>query len=336
MAAEAERRVLSEPRIQRYARQILLRDVGGVGQEALGARGVRLAARGPLFDVAATYLRAGGTAVEPAADVGAWAADAPLLDSPPDGWLEVSTGASPPLPPCVVVGVRGGTLELWSVGPEGCLDCVGERLLPASEGLPAGPRAVLAGGALALLVQRRLLGLGTGLEGLAVSAPGFVARLEPPRCTHRPPALPASVLAAVLTHLRATWPEEGCGVLLEGEGGLHFVPLANAQAAHHGRDPDAFPRDARRAFTIEPAEWLRLEKEAEARGDRLAVLVHSHPQGPPRFSDEDRRQAAPDGLPLFPGMAHLVVAFQRGTPVKAVWALWRNGGFAELDCPLGE
>jgi [CysO sulfur-carrier protein]-S-L-cysteine hydrolase len=336
VAAEAGQRVLSEPRIQRYARQILLRDVGGVGQEALGARGVRLAARGPLLDTAATYLRAGGTAVEPAAIVGPWAADTPLLDRAPDGWLEVVIGASPAVPPCAVVGVSGNTLELWSVGAEGCLTCVRERLGTTSDALPAGPAAVVAGGALAVLVQRRLLGLAPGLEGLSVSAPGVVARLEAPRCAHRPPALPAPVLAEVLAHLRAAWPEEGCGVLLEGEAGLRFLPLANAQATHHARDPEAFPRDARHAFTIEPATWLRLMKESEARGDRLAALVHSHPQGPARFSDEDLRQAAPDGLPLFPGMAHLVVAFQRGTPVRAVWALWRNGGFAELDCPLAD
>ena len=146
----------------------------------------------------------------------------------------------------------------------------------------------------------------------------------------------APVRSAVLAHLQAAWPEEGCGVLLEGEGGIRFLPLANAQAAHHARDPEAFPRDARRAFTIEPSTWLRLMKELEAGGDRLLAIVHSHPEGPAHFSDEDRRQAAAEGLPLFPGMAHLVVALQRGTPVKAVWALWRNGGFAELDCPLGE
>jgi proteasome lid subunit RPN8/RPN11 len=327
--------MLSEPRIQRYARQILLRDVGGVGQEALGTGGVRLAARGPLFEAAATYLRAGGTAVEPAGDAGAWAAGAPLLDTAPRDWLEVRLGTAPSdALPCVVVGGRAGTLELWSVGREACLDCVRELLPGGPEA--EGPPAVVAGSTLALLVQRRLLGLAAGLEGVAVSPEGVVARLDPAPCTHRPPVLPAPVRSAVLAHLQAAWPEEGCGVLLEGEGGIRFLPLANAQAAHQARDPEAFPRDARRAFTIEPSTWLRLMKELEAGGDRLLAIVHSHPEGPAHFSDEDRRQAAPEGLPLFPGMAHLVVALQRGTPVKAVWALWRNGGFAELDCPLGE
>jgi len=336
VAAEARRRVLSEPRIQRYARQILLRDVGGVGQEALGARGVRLAGRGPLFDAAGTYLRAGGTAVEPAADAGAWASGAPLLDTVPDDWLEVGTGTGTGTASRVRVGARGGALELWSVAPDGCLECIDERLVAGADALPTGPRAVVAGGALALLVQRRLLGLAAAVEGVAVLSEGIVSRLEPPGCTHRAPVLPGPVLTAVLGHLQAAWPEEGCGVLVEGEGGLRFVPLANAQAAHHARDPDAFPRDARRAFTLEPTTWLRLMREIESRGDRLAALVHSHPEGPAHFSDEDRRQAAPDGAPLFPGMAHLVVALQHGRPVKAVWALWRNGGFAELDCSLIE
>ena len=344
--------MLSEPRIQRYARQILLRDVGGVGQEALGARGVWLDGRGPLFSAAATYLRAGGTAVESSADAGAWAPGPPLLDTAPRNWMQVGSRASRLLEPCVVVGVNGGAIELWSVGSGsviektangsvpllfelgGCLQCAQERL-GADAGEEAGsPRAVVAGGALALLVQRRLLGLAADLEGLAVSAAGTVTALEAPRCMHRAPALPAPALTAVLTHLRSVWPEEGCGVLLEGLDGTRFLPLENAQAAHHARDPDAFPRDPRRAFTVEPATWLRLMKEVEARGDRIIALVHSHPEGPPHFSEEDRRQAAPEGLPLFPEMAHLVVAFERGAPVKAVWALWRGSGFGELDCPL--
>jgi proteasome lid subunit RPN8/RPN11 len=83
---------------------------------------------------------------------------------------------------------------------------------------------------------------------------------------------------------------------------------------------------------VDPSTWL--QQDAEARGEALAALVHSHPEGPARFSDEDRRQAAPDGIPLFPGMAHLVVAFRAGVPATAVWALWKAGGFDEVPCPF--
>jgi proteasome lid subunit RPN8/RPN11 len=326
--------MLSEPRIQRYARQILLRDVGGVGQEALGAQGVRLSGQGPLLEAARTYLQAGGTSVEPRAGEGAWAPGAPVLEEPPRTWLAVGSPPVPLDPPCVGVAVRGAAIELWSAGAGACLDCMGERLFPPAAPALAGPRAVVAGAALALLVQRRLLGLGAPLEGVAVTEAGVLQRLEPPRCPHRAPVLAPSVLAAVLAHLCSAWPEEGCGVLLEGESGMRFLPLANAQAAHHARDPEAFPRDAHRAFTVEPATWLRLLREAEARGEQVAALVHSHPEGPAHFSDEDRRQAAPDGSPLHPRMAHLVVALHHRTPVKAVWALWRNGGFTEFVHPL--
>jgi proteasome lid subunit RPN8/RPN11 len=163
-----------------------------------------------------------------------------------------------------------------------------------------------------------------------------VVRRELPRCAHRPPELAPAVLAAVLAHLRAALPEEGCGVLLDGDGGLRFLPFTNAQAVHHARDPAAFPRDAQSAFTVDPAAWLAVLRDADARGEEVAALVHSHPDGPAHFSDEDRRQAAPDGIPLFPAMAHLVIAFDRGAPIQAVWALWRIGGFVEVDCPLAD
>ena len=52
------------------------------------------------------------------------------------------------------------------------------------------------------------------------------------------------------------------------------------------------------------------------------------------FSAEDRRWAAPDGQPLLPGVAHLVIAFQEGGPRSARWAVWADGDFVESDCLL--
>ena len=66
--------MLSEPQIQRYARQILLHDVGERGQEALGAVRVELALDGDATRAAAAYLRAGGTPVDvPEGPPGPWA-----------------------------------------------------------------------------------------------------------------------------------------------------------------------------------------------------------------------------------------------------------------------
>ena len=55
---------LSENQIVRYGRQILLRDVGGRGQERLLASPVRVIGSGPEIDDAVAYLVAGGTPVE--------------------------------------------------------------------------------------------------------------------------------------------------------------------------------------------------------------------------------------------------------------------------------
>ena len=55
---------LREDQILRYSRQILLREVGGRGQEKLLAGGVRLKATGAAGLTAAAYVAAGGTSVE--------------------------------------------------------------------------------------------------------------------------------------------------------------------------------------------------------------------------------------------------------------------------------
>jgi len=327
--------VLTEPQIQRYARQLLLRDVGEKGQEALGAVRIELALRGAVAQAAAAYLRAGGTEVLASdASGGPWALTPALLDGAPRSVLQVVEAPRAPEPAGVVVGSASDTQVLWSIAGDGCRGCL--RGLTQSLGpleLATGA-AVQLGSLLALLVQRRALGLASALEGLAVSPTGALSTLAAPACTHRPPSVPAPVLAELVRHLSAALPDEGCAVLLAREDDVRLVPMENAQARHHARDPAAFPRTARTAFSLDPRAWLGLLRDVDRTGERVLAIAHSHPEGGPGFSAEDRCWAAPDGQPLLPGVAHLVIAFQAGRPSSARWAVWGDGDFLETDCLL--
>jgi proteasome lid subunit RPN8/RPN11 len=193
---------------------------------------------------------------------------------------------------------------------------------------------VLVGSLVALLVQRRALGLAAPLEGVEISADGALSTLAARPCPHRPPVVPEPVLRALLDHLTSALPDEGCAVLVGRADRVRLVPMENAQAAHHARDPQAFSRTARTAFSLDPRAWLGVLREADRADERVLAIAHSHPDGGTHFSGEDRRWAAPDGLPLLPGVAHLVVAFSGGRPRTARWALWSDGDFLEVDCPL--
>jgi len=142
------------------------------------------------------------------------------------------------------------------------------------------------------------------------------------------------MLTELVRHLSAALPDEGCAVLLGREDQVRLVPMENAQARHHARDPEAFPRTARTAFSLDPRAWLALLREADRTGERILAIAHSHPESGAGFSAEDRRWAAPDGQPLLPGVAHLVIAFQGGRPRSARWAVWADGDFLETDCLL--
>ena len=327
--------MLNERQIQRYARQLLLRDVGERGQEALGAVRVRIALGGEAANAAAAYLTAGGTEVELARPPsGPWARNPPLLGAPPVRPLDVVAAPASPEGEGIVVGSRAGGHVLWSAGGGGCPACV--RSAAAALSPPGTGSGVQVGTAIALLAQRRALGVAAPLEAMEVSATGALSTVGPPACGHCPPAVPPEELAALVRHLRTALPDEGCAVLLGGGDRVRLVPMENAQAAHHHRDPEAFPRTARTAFSLDPRAWLALLREADAAGERPVAIAHSHPEGDPGLSAEDRRWAAPDGQPLFPGVAHLVVAFGQGRPATARWALWTDGDFLERPCPLPE
>ena len=118
--------------------------------------------------------------------------------------------------------------------------------------------------------------------------------------------LSAELLAAVRMHLERAYPHEGCGVILEGPGGARSQPLANACAG-----------DPRQGFAFEPREWLRVCRDADAAGERVVAVFHSHVDAPALLSAVDRAAAAPGGVPLLPGVLHLVEAVRDGRADEA-------------------
>jgi proteasome lid subunit RPN8/RPN11 len=119
---------------------------------------------------------------------------------------------------------------------------------------------------------------------------------------------------ALTAHLERCYPLEGCGLILEGGAGQRFVPIRNALQSPV-------------AFALDPHQHLAVEREASLAGERIVALVHSHPDGPAEPSDRDRRDAAPGGEPLYPGVPWIVVAVRRGTVEHARLFSWLDGEF---------
>jgi proteasome lid subunit RPN8/RPN11 len=96
---------------------------------------------------------------------------------------------------------------------------------------------------------------------------------------------------AVVAHLRAALPNEGCGLLLEGTAGeLSFYPARNSLASPT-------------RYSIDPEDLLGAYREERASGRRVVAAVHSHPKGPDGPSPRDRREW------LTPELAMIIVSF---------------------------
>jgi proteasome lid subunit RPN8/RPN11 len=139
--------------------------------------------------------------------------------------------------------------------------------------------------------------------------------------------LPSPALAELFSHLSACFPDEGCGVILGSVSDAEvarFVPMPNLQGRLHTMDPMAYPRDARTAYAMDPLKLQRLIDAAEAQGEALLAIVHSHPGHPAYLSATDIAAATPFGLPTFPDAAQVVVAvFER--EIAEVKAFWHDG-----------
>lgn len=166
---------LREDQIVRYGRQILLREVGGRGQERILAAPVRVIGSGPAIDDAIAWLASGGTPVEGTASSGFLVSVSP--PSTPSLVELVARGeeARAALKNLVVVG-KGVAFRTESA----CDSCWRDLL----SNLEPGPQPAPAGALAALTAQRIALGWAEPL-GLVRWTGSRLENVASPPCSHR-------------------------------------------------------------------------------------------------------------------------------------------------------
>jgi proteasome lid subunit RPN8/RPN11 len=128
-----------------------------------------------------------------------------------------------------------------------------------------------------------------------------------------------------------TQPEECCG-LVTGNASVRFRKVyrcRNDMTLLNQNDPAAYPRDGYEAFYMREVDYLEAERDAEARGEYVSAVFHSHVEAGPYLSQMDLEYAENELFP-FPDAAHIVLAvFER--KVSAVGIFERDpdtGAFA--------
>ncbi|MBP6787880.1 MAG: M67 family metallopeptidase [Candidatus Promineofilum sp.] len=133
--------------------------------------------------------------------------------------------------------------------------------------------------------------------------------------------LPAELHQLIRVHGAASYPHEGCGLLLgEVRDGVNVVRAARPL-------PNVWPVESEKPerFRIDPADWRDVELEAMGEGLDVIGVFHSHPDHPPVASPRDVAWAA------FAGYSYLITQVVAGTPGHSrSWQLLPDrSGFVE-------
>jgi proteasome lid subunit RPN8/RPN11 len=123
-----------------------------------------------------------------------------------------------------------------------------------------------------------------------------------------PVPIAASLVSELLTHAREVQFEECCGLVLGDaqERYRRLVRCQNAMTKLHQEDPGRYPRDGRSAFWIGGAEYAEEEAKAEAAGEQVTAVYHSH-LGTGAYLSEMDLEYAP--LLPSPGIDQIVISF---------------------------
>lgn len=129
-----------------------------------------------------------------------------------------------------------------------------------------------------------------------------------------PPArLPGPVVNEVCAHALESLPEECCGLVTGGGRWRHarVFRCRNEMTRLHGEDPVAHPRDGRTAFWMNERDYARARDQAEALGETVTAIYHSHVDYGAYLSELDVQWAERPLFP-FPRADHLVVSVCEG------------------------
>jgi proteasome lid subunit RPN8/RPN11 len=142
---------------------------------------------------------------------------------------------------------------------------------------------------------------------------GRALRVTPPS---QPPVHFSRLLCDRLCAEAAAQPErEICGLIGARAGrAVSHYPIRNGAA------------DARRRYAMDPAAQIAAFKLMRARGETLAAIYHSHPDGAPIPSPRDAREWT------YPEALCLIVGLAGGTPELRAWR-WTGQGFASVALP---
>lgn len=140
--------------------------------------------------------------------------------------------------------------------------------------------------------------------------------------------IPSSIQDQIQAHGAATYPYEGCGLLLgQVENGCNVVtairPMQNVW-------PDE--AEKRERFRIDEQEWIRAEMEAMAAGVDIIGIFHSHPDHPPVASPRDLNWAS------WPGYSYLITEIRQGEAKEGrSWQLLPDrSGFVEEEIKVAK
>lgn len=137
--------------------------------------------------------------------------------------------------------------------------------------------------------------------------------------------LPPAAISAMQEHAFAAYPAECCGLLFargDADVATRVLPVDNIADKLHALDPVEYPRTSRDAFAMNEAKIARAVREAEAAGERWLGIWHSHIDCGAYWSSEDRKNAAPDGVPVYPQLYQTVIDCRPGRIIEARTFRW--------------
>lgn len=141
-------------------------------------------------------------------------------------------------------------------------------------------------------------------------------------------AIPPFLWNELCAHAVETLPEECCG-LIGGDEEVQFHSVyrcRNDMTQRHRSDPESFPRDGATAFFMNESDYLTAIDLAEAKGERITAIYHSHVGAGAYFSELDQVFATQQLFP-FPEAHHFVVSVLEDSVREIASFHWQDERF---------